>query len=266
MSLHPAWRRALAPVLLLVLTTPAWADSHEAAEDDWFPGEFTANVGFTTDYVFRGISQTNEHGAVQGGIDYGLDLGEYVSFYVGGWGSNVNFGDGDEAQVEIDVYGGLTGTIGNFSWDVTSIWYEYPGADNDLDYDFWEFGPSVGYDFGVASVSAGYLWSPEFLAQSGDGHWFYGGVEVPMPEDAMPSWLGLAFSGNVAHQAIDKDSVFGVPDYMTWDAGATLSAFGLDFDIRYFDTDISRDSCFGGGSSAGDLCAERIVGTISKSF
>lgn len=255
----------LAPALLLLLAAPAFADD-DAASPDWFPGEFTANVAFTTDYPFRGISQTNEHGAIQGGIDYGIDLNEYVTLYAGGWGSNVNFGDGDNAQVEMDIYGGLSGAVGDFSWDLTAIYYEYPGADEDLNYDFWDFGPTLGYDFGVAAVSAGYLWSPEYFGHSGDSHWIFGGVEVPVPESALPTWLGVAVSGNVGQQAIDEDAQFGTPDYLTWDAGVTVSVFGLDVDVRYYDTDIARDSCFGGGADLGDLCAERIVGTVSKSF
>jgi uncharacterized protein (TIGR02001 family) len=266
MSLHPYALRFLALALLLLLGAPVWAEDDDGSNPDWFPGEFTGNVSFTTDYPFRGISQTNEHGAIQGGIDYGLSFTDAFGVYAGGWASNVNFGDGDNAQVEMDIYGGVSGAVGAFSYDVIAIYYEYPGANQSLNYDYWEFGPTLGFDFGVASISAGYLWSPEFFGHSGDGHWFHGGVEVPVPESALPSWLGIAASANIGHQAIDEDSVFGVPDYLTWDAGVSVSAFGLDVDVRYFDTDISRDRCFGGGADAGDLCAERIVGTVSKSF
>jgi len=266
MRLHPKHLRLLAPGLLLLLSMPVWAEGDDDGNPDWFPGEFTASVAFATDYPFRGISQTNEHGAIQGSIDYGVDLTDWLSFYAGGWGSNVNFGDGDQAQAEMDIYGGFSGSVDNFSWDVTSIYYAYPGADADLNYDFWEFGPSFGYDFGVASASVGYLWSPEYFGQSGDGHWIYGGVEVLVPEEALPAWLAISFSGNLGQQYIDKDQVFGTPDYLTWNLGTTVSLFGLDVDVRYYDTDIARDSCFGGGPSAGDLCAERVVASFSKSF
>lgn len=267
MVLHLDAARPLALALLLLLAWPAWADDDaQSANPDWFPGAFTASVDFATDYPFRGISQTNEYGAIQGNIDYGVDFNDYVSLYLGGWGSNVDFGDGDNAQAEMDIYGGLSGTIGKFSWDVGTIYYAYPGADNNLHYNYWELGPTFGYDFGVASVSAGLLWSPEFFARSGDAYWIHGGVEVPVPESALPNWLGISVSGNLGQQAIDKDQVFGVPDYLTWDLGATFSAFGLDFDIRYYDTSISKNGCFGGGEGVRDLCQARAVAMFSKSF
>ncbi|MGH0032077.1 MAG: TorF family putative porin [Myxococcota bacterium] len=264
MNREPLLQRALAcAAALALLSTPALADD---ANPDWFPGSFTANVNFTNDYAFRGISQTNENAAIQGGLDWAADIVDGVGIYAGAWGSNVNFGDGDQAQVEIDIYGGFNGSIGDFSWDVMALWYEYPGADNQ-NYDFIEFGPTLGYDFGFASASVNYMWSPNYFAHSGDSHWITGGVEVPVPESALPEWLAITASGNVGHQAIDRDvSSFGVRDYLTWDLGATFSMFGLDLDLRYVDTDVSRDSCFGGGRSVGDLCEARAVVSIGKSF
>jgi len=65
-------------------------------------GEIEANVSLATDYVFRGFSQTNEDPAISGGFDYGFDGG----FYLGIWGSNVNFGEDSNTSTEIDLYGG----------------------------------------------------------------------------------------------------------------------------------------------------------------
>src|SRR5262245_27466518 len=74
------------------------------------------NGGFTTDYVFRGISQSNENVAVQGGVD--LTCGH---FYAGVWGSSVNFGD--ENSAEIDLYGGYKTMVGRFALDFGFIYY-----------------------------------------------------------------------------------------------------------------------------------------------
>ena len=56
--------------------------------------DITGNVGLTTDYVFRGISQTDEKPAIQGGLDYAHSSGAYA----GVWASNVDFNDGDVLQ------------------------------------------------------------------------------------------------------------------------------------------------------------------------
>ncbi len=73
---------------------------------------FAVNVGITSDYVFRGFSQTHEYDpGVQGGVDATMGLG-----YAGVWASNVGFGNGTDA--EVDLYGGVRPP----SPDSTSIW------------------------------------------------------------------------------------------------------------------------------------------------
>ena len=81
-----------------------------------------------------------------------------------------------------------------------------------------------------------------------------------------PSRLAVSVDGSIAYQELEEESSFGTRDYASWAVGATLSAFGLDVDLRYFDTDLARDSCFGGGSTFGDLCDARFVWSVSKSF
>ena len=90
-----------------------------------------------------------------------------------------------------------------------------------------------------------------------------GGVAIPAPEMLnLPKWLGASLSANLGQQWIDQESKFGTRDYLTWDVGGTLSLFGLDVDLRYTDTDLSRKGCFGGGSTFGDLCEARFVATM----
>ena len=78
------------------------AEGQDELDDlaEWMSG----NVAVTSDYAFRGISQTLEEPAIQGGID----LEHPTGLYLGTWGSSLNFGeDMPRAQVELDVYGGF---------------------------------------------------------------------------------------------------------------------------------------------------------------
>ena len=120
-------------------------DSGWAAAQDKspIPGSFSANVALTSEYFFRGLSQTDDAPAIQGGFDYEVEVAKPVSLYLGVWGSNVDFNEAssvDGATIEIDWYGGLKGSIGDtgLSWDAGLIYYHYPGADSSLDYDFVE--------------------------------------------------------------------------------------------------------------------------------
>lgn len=96
------------------------------AEDD--PHSVTANVGLTSQYVYRGLTQTNQRPAIQGGADYAHLSG----FYAGTWLSNVSwFSDtnaGNSNSLEWDLYTGFRKSWSNgFSADVGYLRYEYPG-------------------------------------------------------------------------------------------------------------------------------------------
>ena len=99
--------------------------------------EWSANAGVTSDYLFRGITQTLGAPAVSGGIDYEHESG----FYVSGWVSNVDFGAEAELgnisifasapSVEADIILGYAGTAGEddiFGYDVNFSRYWYPDA------------------------------------------------------------------------------------------------------------------------------------------
>ncbi len=81
------------------------------------------NVGVVSDYRYRGISQSRLKPALQGGIDYADKSG----FYVGAWGSTIKWikDAGGDAPVEIDLYGGYKGAVGDVAYDVGFLRYEY---------------------------------------------------------------------------------------------------------------------------------------------
>lgn len=89
----------------------------------------TFNVGVVSDYVFRGISQTQHQPAVQGGVDYAHSSG----LYVGAWGSTVEWVNRKDwsyqkdNKFEFDLYGGYKNTVGGIGYDVGMIRYYYPG-------------------------------------------------------------------------------------------------------------------------------------------
>lgn len=83
----------------------------------------SGNVGVTSDYIWRGTTQTNHQAAVSGGLDYGHDSGLYLST----WVSNVSW---DGPDTEIDVIGGYAREFGGVGLDLGYIQYHYPqGAD-----------------------------------------------------------------------------------------------------------------------------------------
>jgi uncharacterized protein (TIGR02001 family) len=214
--------------------------------------EFSGNVALTTDYVWRGMSQTDEQPAIQGGFDYNHDSG----FYVGTWASNVDFDDGDQAHIEIDLYAGFGGEFSNgLSWDAGAIYYAYPGVDDNRDYDYWEAYGSLGYDFGPVAVTGGLNYSPNFFGDSDDAIWYYGEAEVPLPMD-------FTVSAHLGHQDVDDNTAWGTPDWTEWKLAIGKSWNGFDFELAYTDTDLDDNECFGGT----ELCQGRAVFTVARSL
>lgn len=80
--------------------------------------EITADVSMASNYVWRGLTQTNNHAAVQGG----LEISDKLGFYVGSWGSTL----GDIKGYEQDLYLGFSAETSSFGYDVGYIYYVYP--------------------------------------------------------------------------------------------------------------------------------------------
>ena len=185
-------------------------------------GQISGTVTLASDYLFRGVTQTLNNPAIQGGIDYANG-----PFYAGVWASNVDFGV--DETIETDVYAGFRPSLGPVSFDFGVIGYFYPGSTDTLgEYDYVEgkaaasFAPVEGLTLGAALY-----YSPEFFAETGDATY----AEL---NGAYAVTGAVSVSGAYGAQRIDA----GV-DYDTWNLGASLTALGLKFDLRYTETDIS---------------------------
>lgn len=221
--------------------------------------ELSANVAITSDYVFRGISQTEENPAIQGGFD-----ATYRMFYAGVWASNLDFGsDGngnDVANIEIDIYAGLKHKWRNTEFDLGVIYYAYPGAEDaggELDYVELKFGSSTELTDRITFNSTTY-WSPDYTGETGDVISSEWQVVVALGE-----YRGMkpAFSALIGYVDFLDDG-FEANSYAYWNAGVEV---GLNdkftLDLRYWDTDND-----GNDPNAGENSEARFVGTVSASF
>ena len=109
--------------------------------------DVSANVAASSNYFWRGITQTDDGAAVSGGLDYAHDTG----FYAGTWVSNVDFDD--QTSYEMDFYAGFSGEANGLGYDVGYIYYAYPDAPGSSD--FGEFYGAVSWQW--LSAKASYL-------------------------------------------------------------------------------------------------------------
>ena len=120
-------------------------------------GAVSANVAFASDYVWRGMTQSDGP-AIQGGFDFEDENG----FYAGIWGSNVNFNDG--AGSELDYYAGYGFSLGEVGVDIGYIAFDYPQNQTGLDFEEIYFGLSFG-DLGL-TIASGLDGAPDYTEVS----------------------------------------------------------------------------------------------------
>lgn len=248
------WKAGLFGAFALASLAPAVASAEDGA---W--GPFTGQVTLTSDYRFRGISQSSRDAAVQGYIQYDHSSG----FYANVWASSIDFDDAAtyDAGVEVDFTAGYNYKLS----DATTIggkavYYWYADADTPAgapDYDYWEFMINASHDFGAVAIDAEFAWSPDFFQESGDAYALTGGVTVPILKEFAFFDGGLAASANIGHQWLDT----GGNDYLYWDIGATATWGIFDFDVRWVDTDLNRTQCF-----ATDNCEGGVVFSVSANL
>lgn len=208
--------------------------------------EASGNIALSTDYKFRGISQSDGE-AISGGFDVAFDSG----FYVGTWGSSIeDWGNG----LELDYYAGYGGAFNeSISYDIGLLAYTYPntdkGVEGDLDYN--EVYGSVG----VADFTVGFAYSDDYFAKTGDFTYLYVDYSYALSD-------AYSLDVHVGDNSIEDNDGFGTPDYMDYSVGVSTSMGGVDFNLSYIDTDLSESECFGGD----DLCNGSLVLTLSKSL
>ncbi len=144
--------------------------------------EISGNVGLSSDYIWRGMTQTSGDVAVNGGFDLATDNG----FYFGTWASNADgvSTDADDkvtakASMELDVYLGFSGEMGNenMSYDIGYISVIYPGNDA-LDFEEAYIGFNI---YGLSILySAGQDSSPDYS-------------EIGYSVDAGPGSFGVSY-------------------------------------------------------------------------
>ena len=185
------------------------------------PFKLAFNIGANSDYVFRGISQTNEDPAVFGGVDAAIgSIG-----YAGAWVSNVDFGNGTD--LEFDLYGGVKPVVGPVTFDFGAIYYGYTDQPKGSHEDYWELKAAGSIPAGPATFGAAVYYSPEFFGKTGKAAYYEINAVVPIPNSK------FLVSGALGHQQVE-----GPADYTTWNAGLGFvlnDHIGLD--LRYWDTD-----------------------------
>lgn len=221
-----------AALLSAAVATPALADG------------LSGSAAGTTDYLFRGISQTLGKPTVQASLGY--DFGNGLS--VGVWGSGIDFGDG-KSSLETDWTATYSTSFDGLDVSAGGIYYAYPTSTSAWNYNYFEGWVGVSHDFGPFSLNGQVYYSPEFFGVKDAAWYVQGGVGVPITD-----WLSA--SGAYGYQTVDTTGYFGATnDYSNWNLGLTATYKAYSLSGMYSQTDLS--------GSAGDA---KFVVSIGASF
>ena len=235
---------------LLAMSTMAVADEHEAKAVEDTSG-LSAYVTGTSEYLFRGLKQTQGDPAVQGGVDYDFGNG----FYVGAWASYIKWTDEgnymNNNDVETNAWVGYADKIGDtgFGYDVGILQYYYPGTVKNgvARSDATEAYIGLDKDLGSTILAVKYsqvlsddAWG---IADAKDSQYWEANWTVPLSAQ----WTATA---HVGRSEFDNNSAL---DYTDWKLGAEYAMNdNLTLGAGWSDTNASRTQWTVNGEDQGE--------------
>ena len=276
----------VAAALALGLAAPAFAQDTAPPK----PVTVSGSVALVSDYRYRGVSQSDEEMAVQGGLTVAHESG----FYVGTWASNLSgWGTFGGANMELDLIGGVKVPVGGGgTLDVGVTWYMYPGGASKTD--FAEPYVKLSGTAGPATLTAGVAYAPK---QQALGRWYYTGADAAAgiyndpgdKEDNLYLWgdaaVGVPGTGATAKAHLgysdgnrglgpNGTSVAPTGKYWDWLLGVDYAIAGtpLTLSAAYVDTDISRSESayllpnFSSTKDGGPIAGGQVVFSVSAAF
>jgi len=268
-------KKIMLAVALSTVAAPALAQDEAAG-----PISVSGSVALVSDYMFRGVSQSDEAMAIQGGLTVSHESG----FYVGTWASNLaGWGTFGGSNMELDLYGGYSRSIGAAKVDAGLTWYMYPnGADKT---DFAEIYFKLSGDLGPASALVGVAYAP---SQEALGNW----SNTPQSalgdkEDNLYIWTDIAgavpgtpitLKGHLGYSdgnpglGPNGTSVAPTGSYWDWTLGADLALGPVTVGVAYVDTSITNADRqyllpnFGNTKDGSNIGAGRFIASVTASF
>jgi uncharacterized protein (TIGR02001 family) len=249
----------------MLLASAAIAAAAPAFAQDAPTSPFTITGGatLTSDYRFRGISQTDKRFAVQGTASISHSSGLYASF----WGSSIDDYVENGGDAELDLIAGYKKTVNGTTIDGGFLYYYYPGSGG-VKSDFFEPYISASHTFGPVGVKVGgnFAWKQHGLGVPNDGSdrasgaYAYGELSGAIPH------TGVTLTGHVGHSFVRNYITFG-DHYTDWSVTAAYTWKALTFSAAYVDTNRDFESYPVPGTGRDrDVSKSGFVGAVAVAF
>jgi uncharacterized protein (TIGR02001 family) len=202
---------------------------------------FGGSVAVTTDYLYRGLSQTRGEPALQGAVQWTSSAG----WNVGLWASTVEFAPDLGPRFEVDLHAARSWALGS-DWSVQVGWVHYAYPDDDgFDYDYDELTASLSFQ---QRLTLNIAWSPNTTQ--------FGNHEIVREKQAVayeltgmqPINSRLSLCAGAGYY--DVSELFGV-GYWYWNVGVTFMWDALQVDVMRIDTDATAEELYAYPASGG---------------
>jgi len=273
-------RSLLAATLLAGSALSAAPAMAQDAADTLGPVTVSGSVALVSDYRFRGVSQTDEEMAVQGGITVGHESG----LYVGTWASNLaGWGTFGGSNMELDIYGGYAMPLGDSATlDVGVTWYMYPGGADNTDFaePYVKLSSTLGPVEGLVGVAyapkqqalGNYSNTPNSRGQKQDNLYLWTDISSGIPNTPVTLKGHLGYSDGNPGLGPNGTSIAPTGEYFDWMLGADMAVGPLTLGVAYVDTDISRSesaylgSGFASTKDGSSIASSQVVFSVSAGF
>jgi uncharacterized protein (TIGR02001 family) len=207
--------------------------------------EIGVRAGFATDYIYRGTTLSNHQPAVGAAIE-----ATFAQFYGGVAIASVKLPT--QPVAEITMNGGVRQTIGTIDFDLGASYFLYPGevtggGVNGVDY--WE--AAIRADKKISEsirVAGDFAYSPNISNTGAWGLYAAAGAGFIVPANVLPPDIGVSITAAAGYSWFGNQSQalggFPLPAYLNWQAGVTFTRKVFNLDLRYYDSNLSKENCF----------------------
>jgi uncharacterized protein (TIGR02001 family) len=210
------------------------------------PFEFSPRAGFATEYVSRGTTQSAHQPAAGAVFEATLADKLYASAGV----TSVRLPG--NATEEVALSYGIRPSFSKVDFDISWNYYAYPGQGAATTNGGSQYGEGVvRADTKLGDklhLAAGFAVSPNYSNTGAWSEYTAAGLGYELPRSALPEKLGAIVTGGAGYFVFGNQSPaigsFPLPAYLNWNLGVTFERGNLHFDLRYFDSNLSKASCF----------------------
>jgi len=210
------------------------------------PFEFSARAGFASDYIYRGVTLSDRKPAVGAALEAALAL-----LYAGATVTSVALPSRPAAEITMSA--GVRPKLWDIDFDFGWTYFLYPGETVPVGVaagiDYWEAAARGDTRIGEAlRVAGGFAYSPNVSNTGAWSKYAAFGLGVDLPRNALPQDVTASLTGGAGYYWFGNQSAslggFPLPAYLNWNVGVTLTRKIFNLDLRYYDTNLSKEDCF----------------------